>query len=113
MKSEPGPEKDTNAERSHDRSLGEGGASAPREASVENEKAEPVDKRVAEHVQRVGKEGGGTRQKAGPELDTEHCEIDRKHDGQDASLAETDRGKFCCLGFATLVRHALTPPGAV
>jgi hypothetical protein len=80
---------------------------------VENEKAEPVDKRVAEHVQRVGKEGGGTRQKAGPELDTEHYEIDHKHNGQDASLAETDRGKFFCLGFATLIRHALTPLGAI
>ncbi len=105
-------QQDTNAEGSHDQALGKGGAGAPRQASVENEQAKPVDKRVAQHVERVSKEGSGTGQEAGPELDKEHGGIDRKHDDQDMPLTETDCGKFCRLGFATLVHRALAPHGA-
>ena len=70
---------------------------------MNNEEAERVDKRVAEHVEGVREKCAGTRNEAETKLDNEHEGVDREDRPQHTSVTGPDRVELACFGFAAII----------
>ncbi|GAB3685466.1 hypothetical protein GCM10028792_38160 [Salinisphaera aquimarina] len=74
-------------EAEHDRTLEPGRHGLGACALGDDCEAEPVNHRVAEHVQRICEQCGGTGNPARGELADEHDGVEREHDPEHAFLA--------------------------
>ena len=107
-------EEDPDAKQGHDRTFEQCRASLPAQASMNNEEAESVDKRVAEHVEGVREKCAGTRNEAGPKLDNEHESVDREDGPKHSAVTGPDRVELVCFGFAAIIHEidGFAPTGA-